>query len=76
MREVAVLLAGPALWQFTPLFKALRVGHGGSSLQALRLAISLLLDLLQDFRDKGGVLFYPPRDEFPIEANVCGIARR
>lgn len=59
-----------------PLFNTLHDAHGGSSLQALCLAMSLALDLLQGFKDKGGVLFYTPGEEFPIEAYAFGIACR
>jgi hypothetical protein len=49
----------------TPLFKNLCDVHGGSSFQALCLASSLTLGLLQDFRDKKGAsLFYEPGEDF------------
>ncbi len=50
-----------------PLHDQLSDQHGGDSLQALCLAIRLALDLLKDFRAKGGVLLIDGED-FPIEA--------
>ena len=53
----------------TPLYMRLPDAHGGNSLQALCLAISLIQDLLQDFKDKGGVLTHDGNvDEFALDA--------
>ena len=57
----------------TPLFKELGASHGGSSFQALCLASALALGLLQDFREKGGVLFYAPGEEFEFGPFSFGI---
>jgi hypothetical protein len=60
----------------TPLYKGLQDAHGGSSFQALCLASSLVLDLLSGFKEKGGVLFHSPGEEFPLEAYAFGVAAR
>lgn len=63
----------PETWAFpralTPLFKHLHDAHGGNPFQALCLAIAGAQDLLQDVRDKGGMLgFDGSGDDFPLEA--------
>lgn len=60
----------------TPLYKRLHDAHGGNSLQALCLAVSLALDLLQDFKEKGGALRFPSGEEFPLESYSFGVARK
>jgi hypothetical protein len=60
----------------TPLYKHLHDAHGGNSLQALCLAVSLALDLLQDFKEKGGALRFPSGEEFPLESYSFGVARK
>lgn len=57
-----------------PLYKNLRDAHANDSLQALCLALSLALDLLSGFRDKGGELFYESGERFPLEAYCFGAA--
>jgi hypothetical protein len=52
----------------SPLYDRLRDARGDSSLQALCLAASLALNLLQGFKDKGGSLFLVSGEEFPLEA--------
>ncbi len=59
-----------------PLYKKLHDAHGGSSLQALCLAIALAQDLLHGFREKGGFLTYDTGDEFPLEAYSFGVAAK
>jgi hypothetical protein len=51
----------------SPLYKDLGASQGTSSFQALCLASSLVLCLLQKFRQKGGLLFYPSGEEFDFE---------
>lgn len=58
----------------TPLYKSLRDAHASDSLQALCLALSLALDLLAGFREKGGELFYESGERFPLEAYCFGTA--
>ena len=41
--------------------------RGDSSLQALCLAASLALNLLQGFKDEGGTLLMASGDEFPLD---------
>jgi hypothetical protein len=60
----------------TPLHHRLHDAHGGSSFHALCLASSLVLDLLQGFREQGGILFYSPGEDFPLGAYSFGIASR
>jgi hypothetical protein len=60
----------------TPLYKRLHDAHGGSSFHALCMASSLVLDLLSGFKEKGGVLFHSPGEEFPLEAYAFGVAAR
>lgn len=57
-----------------PLFKNLRDAHAGDSLQSLCLALSLVFDLLADFRKKGGELTYETGEQFPLEAYCFGTA--
>jgi hypothetical protein len=59
-----------------PLYKRLHDAHGGSSFQALCLAISLAQDLLAGFRENGGSLTFDTGEEFPLEAYSFGIAAR
>ena len=58
----------------SPLHNRLHDAHGGSAFQALCLASSLVLDLLQGFKEQGGSLFYSPGEDFPIEAYAFGVA--
>jgi len=52
----------------SPLYGRLRDARGDSSLQALCLAASLALNLLQDFKDEGGSLFLVSGEDFPLAA--------
>ena len=56
-----------------PLYQSLRDIHGDDSLQSLCLAISLAQNLLQDFREKGGLLTYENGEPFPLESYSFGI---
>ncbi len=56
-----------------PLYKRLHDAHGGDSFQSLCLAISLAQDLLQGFREKGGLLTYETGETFPLEAYSFGV---
>jgi hypothetical protein len=67
--EVCVEIGVPYPWQgsddewacpvkINPLYPSLRDVHGGSSLQALCLALRLTKSLLDDFVEKGGKLIY------------------
>jgi len=60
----------------SPLYGRLRDAHAGSSFQALCLACSLALDLLDSFRQQGGSLFYSPGEDFPLNAYSFGVATR
>jgi hypothetical protein len=51
-----------------PLFGRLHDAVGGSSLQSLCLAISLVLQLLGNFREDGGTLHYDDGTTFALEA--------
>jgi hypothetical protein len=53
----------------SPLYKRLHDAHGADPLQALCLAISLVLDLLKAYIEKGGKL-----PDFVFEAYAFGIA--
>lgn len=58
-----------------PLHEKLHDAIGGDSFQALCLAVALALDLLQGFREKGGILrFEKDGDEVPLEAFAFGAA--
>jgi hypothetical protein len=57
------------------LYETLLDARGEDSLQALCLAISLALDLLDDIRRKGGRLLWD-EDEFQLEAYAFGAAVR
>jgi len=59
-----------------PIHNRLRDAHGNSSFQALCLASSLALNLLQEFKEQGGTLFYSPGQDFPLEAYSFGIASK
>jgi hypothetical protein len=59
-----------------PLYKRLHDAHGSDSFQSLCLAISLAQDLLQDFREKGGLLTYENGESFPLESYSFGVAKR
>ena len=58
----------------TPLYKNLRDASASDSLQALCLAMSLALDLLSGFREKGGELMYESGEQFPLDAYCFGTA--
>ena len=57
-----------------PLYNKLANATGGDSLHSMCLAISLVLDLLHDFREKGGKLLYDDGTEFALEAYAFGFA--
>jgi hypothetical protein len=57
----------------SPLYKRLHDAHGGDSFQSLCLAISLAQDLLQDFREKGGLLTFETGETFPLESYSFGV---
>jgi hypothetical protein len=58
-----------------PLFKNLHDAVGGGSFQSLCLGVALVLDLLQGFKEKGGVLrLKDGGEEVPLEAYAFGIA--
>ena len=59
-----------------PLYKRLHPAHGGSSLQALCLAASLVLDLLLGVREKGGRVTLTSGEDFPLESYSFGPAIR
>jgi hypothetical protein len=59
-----------------PLCKRLHDAHGSDSFQTLCLAISLAQDLLQDFREKGGLLTYENGEPFPLESYSFEVAKR
>ena len=59
-----------------PLHNTLRDAHGGSSFQALCLASALALELLHDFREQGGAVFYSTGEDLPLEAYAFGVASR
>lgn len=58
----------------SPLHQESLEAHGNSSFQSLCLASALLLNLLQEFKNQGGALFYYPGADFPLEAYSFGIA--
>jgi hypothetical protein len=61
--------------EISPLYRRLRGAHADSSLQALCLSLSLVIDLLTDFQQKGGSLGYEPGDSsFSLEHFVFGAA--
>ena len=59
-----------------PLYQNLHDAHGGDAVQSLCLAISLVLDLLSGFREKGGKLYNTSGDDFPLEAYSFGPATK
>ena len=59
-----------------PLYKRLSDIHGGDSFHSLCLAIALVQDLLQGFREKGGALTYENGESFPLESYSFGISKR
>lgn len=59
-----------------PLYKRLYDAHGEDSFQSLCLAIALAQDLLQDFREKGGLLTYKNGEQFPLESYSFGFSKR
>ena len=56
-----------------PLYKRLHDTHGSDSFQSLCLAISLAQDLLQNFREKGGLLTFENGETFPLESYSFGV---
>jgi hypothetical protein len=60
----------------TPLYNHLHDVHGSDSFQALCLAISLVLDLLHEFKEKDGALKFSSGEEFPLEAYSFGVAAK
>jgi hypothetical protein len=72
---------GPEEWacpaSLTGLYDHLHDAHGGSSLQALCLAASLLRQLLTNFVQDGGRLLHPGTDEeFNLQSCFSGIGSR
>jgi hypothetical protein len=59
-----------------PLYNRLHDAHGGDSFQSLCLAISLAQDLLQDFKEKDGLLTYETGDLFPLESYSFGAEKK
>ncbi len=55
-----------------PLYDDLTGARGGDPFQALCLALSLILNLLSGFKDKGGTLLIEDGQEFPLEAYSFG----
>ena len=55
-----------------PLHYDLRDAHGNSSLQAICLATTLALHLLQEFKQLGGIVRYPNGTDCPLEAYSVG----
>lgn len=77
--EINVEIGIPYQWQgeadewacpvsLTPLYTKLRDIHGGSSLQAICLALSLAKSLLDGFVEKGGELTYDSGGRFDLDA--------
>ncbi|WP_266183195.1 hypothetical protein [Dyella humicola] len=77
--EIRIEIGAPYSWQgdedewacpvkLHPLYPNLRDIHGGSSLQALCLAISLAKSLLDAFLEKGGELTYGENGTFDVNA--------
>lgn len=71
--------AEPEVWEcaveMSPLYRRLRGARGNDSLQALCLTLSLVLDLLADFQQKGGSLGYEPGDaSFSLDPYAFGRA--
>lgn len=56
----------PEIWEcpveISPLYRRLRGARSDNSLHALCLTLSLVIDLLTDFQQKGGSLGYGPGD--------------
>jgi len=59
-----------------PFLPNLHDVHGGDSLQALSMALCLVGDQLQDFKDKGGTLLYAEGDSFDLDAYRLGNFRQ
>ena len=63
------------LWRYDLASRRSRMRiHGGSSLQALCLALALAKTLLDDFVEKGGQLTYDTGESFDLNA-VFGITK-
>jgi len=61
----------------TPLCKNLRDAVGGDAFQALCLGAALIINLLEDFKEKGGALRFKDGDgEFPLDAYAFGSATK
>lgn len=60
----------------TPLYGRLANGRGSNALQSLCLTISLVLVLLQGFREDGGQLLCEDGTQFPLEAYAFGGAKQ
>jgi hypothetical protein len=61
--------------EISPLYRRLRGAHANDSLQAICLTLSLVLELLTDFQQKGGSLGYEPGDaSFSLEPYAFGRA--
>jgi hypothetical protein len=58
-----------------PLYRCLQNAHGGNSFQFLCLAISLAQELLQEFRETGGLLTYEDGEALPLESCSFGVAK-
>lgn len=58
----------------SPLYEKLHDAVGGDALQSLCLAVSLVIDLLEAFKKKGGSLTHKEGGEFPLEAYAFGAA--
>ena len=60
----------------TPLYSRLHDAHGSTSLQALCLALSLVIDLLAKFKEDGGTLAHDDGTEYTIAPLAFGAAVR
>jgi len=58
----------------SPLYSRLANSEGGDALQSICLALALILDLLQDFREKGGRLVFEDGTDIPLESYAFGFA--
>ena len=58
----------------SPLYARLHDAHGGDSLQALCLAISLALDLLKNVVEEGGTVRYSTGEDISFESYAFGVA--
>ena len=67
---------GAGIWRcpvtVEPLYSRLSDIAGSDSFQAVLLACSLAIDLLQDFKDKGGSLTHPDGEEFRLDTYGFG----